>query len=73
MGYDIYDGLKFSSEEDKMKLDIMIKKKFKEFFKGETHENYKSYKFHLWKQDTSEIYRCSAITCKKLQFWTVPR
>ena len=48
VAYIIYDRLKFHSEEDKIKLDIMIKT-FEEFFTGATHEADESYKFHLEK------------------------
>lgn len=36
--YDVYNGLKFDCDEDKMDLEIVIKK---------MHEAYESYKFHL--------------------------
>ena len=31
-----------------------IMEKFEDFCVGETHEAYKSYKFHLWRQELSE-------------------
>ena len=48
--FDIYDGLEFDNEEDKMVLEIVMKI-LKDFFVGETHEAFESYKFHLRKQE----------------------
>ena len=36
-----------------MDLEIVIKK-LEDFFVGETHEAFESYKFHLWKQKPTE-------------------
>ena len=51
--FDIYDGLEFDNEEDKMDLEIVMKK-LEDFFAGETHEAFESYKFHHWKQEPTE-------------------
>ena len=51
--FDIYDGLEFDKEEDKMDLEIVMKK-LEDFFTGETHKVFESYKFHLRKQEPTE-------------------
>ena len=50
---DIYDGLEFDNEEDRMDLEIVMKR-FEDFFVGETHKAFESYKFHLRKQEPTE-------------------
>ena len=50
--FDIYDGLEFDNK-DKMHLETVMKK-LEDFFMGETHEVFESYKFHLWKQEPTE-------------------
>ena len=50
---DIFDGFKFDQEADMQNLK-KIMDKFEDFCVGETHEAYKSYKFHLRRQEPSE-------------------
>ena len=66
--FDIYNGLEFYHEEDKMDLEIIMNK-WKDFFVGKTHEAFESYKFHLRKQKPSEnidIRSCFTSISKKL-------
>ena len=49
--FDIYDGLDFENE-DKMDLEIVMKKL--NFFVGQTHEAFESYRFHSRKQEPTE-------------------
>ena len=51
--FDIYDGLEFDNEEDKMDLEIIMKE-LEAFFIGETHKAFESYKFHRQKQEPTE-------------------
>ena len=51
--FDIYDGLEFDNEKDKMDLEIVMNK-LEDFVMAETHEAFESYKFHLRKQEPSE-------------------
>ncbi|GAB1597566.1 hypothetical protein Ahia01_000033100, partial [Argonauta hians] len=51
--FDVYEGLEFDSEDDRNDLKMVIEK-FEEFFVGDTHEAYESYRFHLRKQEHSE-------------------
>ena len=63
---DIYDWLRFDSEEDKIKLDIMIKK-FEEFFVGDMHEANQSYKFLPRKPEASKSIESYIAALKNLQ------
>ena len=51
--FEIYYGLEFDHEEDKMDLEIVMKK-LEDFFMGKTHEVFELYKFHLRKQEPTE-------------------
>ena len=51
--FDIYDGLEFDNEVDKMNLEIVMKR-LEDFFVGEMHEALELYKFHLQKQEPTE-------------------
>ena len=51
--FDIYDGLGFDNEEDKMDQESVMNR-LEDFFVSETREAFESYKFHHWKQDPSE-------------------
>ena len=51
--FDVYEGLQFTNDEDPDDIKLVIEK-FEEFFVGETHEAYESYRFHLRKQEHSE-------------------
>ena len=50
---DIFDGFEFEQEAD-MQDPGKIMETFEEFYVGETHEAYESYKFHLRRQEPSE-------------------
>ena len=43
--FQIYDGLEFDEDEDQKDLNTVISK-FEDFFLGQRHEAYESYKFH---------------------------
>ena len=64
--FDIYDGLDFDNEEDKMDLEIVMKK-FEDFFAGETHQAFESYKFHLRKQEPTEIIEAYVAALRQLE------
>ena len=51
--YDVYEGLDFDSEDDRNDFHTVMDK-FEEFFVGDRHEAYESYRFHLRKQEESE-------------------
>ena len=51
--FDIYDDVELDNEEDKIDLEIVMKK-LEDFFAGETHEAFESYKLHLRKQESTE-------------------
>ena len=51
--YEIFDNIKFDDEDDKNDLQKVMEK-LKDFFVGDTHEAFESYKFHLRKQEESE-------------------
>ena len=51
--FQIFDGLEFEEDEDKKDLNTVISK-FEDFFLGQRHEAYESYKFHLRKQEINE-------------------
>ena len=42
---EMYDGLKFDNDADKMKLEVVLQK-FETFCIGETNETYERYKFN---------------------------
>ena len=63
--FDIYDGLEFDNEEDRMGLESVMKK-LKDFFVGETHEAFQSYKFHLRKQEPTENIETYLATLRQL-------
>ena len=50
---EIYDNLKFESPDDKNNLKKVMEK-LEDFFVGDTHEAFETYKFHLRKQEVSE-------------------
>ena len=50
---EIFDNIKFDDEDDKNDLQKVMEK-LQDFFVGDTHEAFESYKFHLRKQEASE-------------------
>lgn len=63
--FDIFDTFKFDNAEDSNNLEIVMSK-FEEYFVGETHEAYESYRFHLRRQEPSESIEAYIAELRKL-------
>ena len=63
--HDVVDNLKFEAEADAKKLDKVMEK-LEEYFVGDTHEAYESYRFHLRRQEEGESIEAFIAALRKL-------